>query len=130
MAINTTPIQQIPKPPKKGSSKSGAVLSILALMFAAIGSALIKSKYQGEGVTNTADKAGEAVASGAWAALSTILGMPLILAGMGLAVIAIVLTVIKLRKVKARSWFTSAIWILISIWSLSLAINAFSLVAN
>jgi hypothetical protein len=118
------------KKPSTGSSKTGAILSILALAFSAIGSALVNSKYKSaETVTTAADKAGEAVASGTWRVLATIFSMPLLIAGICLGGLAILFTLIKLRKVKATGWVVSVIWIAIGAWAIQLGIAAFQVIS-
>lgn len=122
----------MPTPPKQktGSSKTGAILSLLALAFSAIGSALANSHYKSpEAVTTASEKAGEAVASGTWRVLATLFSMPLLIAGIALGGLAILITLIKLRKVKPVGWIISIIWILISIWAIRLAIAAFQLIS-
>jgi len=132
MQPNTQNPQTTAKPVKKPSTKpsiTGGVLSVLALIVAAIGSALVNSKYKSpEPVTTAAEKAGEAVASGTWRVLTTIFSIPLIVAAVGLALLAIVLTVIRLGKVKAAGWILSILWIVLSIWAIKIAYAALMVV--
>ena len=118
------------KKPSAGSSKTGAILSVLALAFSAMASALVHSKYEAEvPVTTASEKAGEAVASGTWRVLATLFSMPLLVAGIVLGTLAIVLTVIKLRKVKAVGLLFSVLWIILGAWAIKIAVSAFQLIS-
>lgn len=110
-----------------GSSKTGAILSVLALIFAAIANALINARYKPT-VNGSAEKVDAAISGGILHILAVLLSVPMLIAAFALAALAIVLTIIKLRKVKATGWFTSAIWILLSIWALKIAAGAFELI--
>src|SRR5690606_12314624 len=127
---NTANPAPLPKKPATGSSKTGAVLSILALIVVSIGAALIHWKYQPEqAATSTAEKAGEAVASGTWSVLTALFGMPLLVLGIGLALLAICMTVIRLRKARGGGLVFSLVWLFLAGWAIKLAADAFSLIS-
>lgn len=114
------------KKPSTGSSKTGAVLSILALILSAMGSALVNSRWKSaEPVTTAGEKVGEAIGSGTWRVLAVIFSLPLILAGLVLGALAITLTLVRLRKVKAGGLVFSVLWVILGIWAIKLAIAAF-----
>ncbi len=120
----------VSKKPSSGSSKTGAVLSVIALIFAAIGSALIHSKYKPvEAVTTTAQKVDVAVAGGTWHVLATLFGVPLLAIGICLGLLAILVTVVRLRKVKAGGFIFSVLWILLGIWAIKISTAAFKLIS-
>lgn len=130
MQLNTQHQNPQPKKSSAGSSKTSAILSVLALVFAAIGAALIHSKYKPtEAVTTTAQKVDVVVASGLWHGLATIFAVPLLVAGISLGILAIVLSVIRLRKVRVGGLAFSILWILLSIWAIKIAAAAFKLIS-
>lgn len=119
---------QLKKPSSKPSI-AGAVLSILGLILSAIGSALVNSKYKPEQTSTTAaEKAGEAVASGTWRVLATIFSVPFLVVGIVLGLLAVLFTVLRLKKVKIGGLVLSVFWILISVWAIKIAISAFQVI--
>jgi hypothetical protein len=117
------------KKPSTGSSKLGAVLSVLALILSAIGSGLIHADYRSkQPLTNTAEKVDDAVASGTLHVFSSLLGVPFLVIGIVLGLVAIVFVVLRLRKVKIGGLVFSVIWVVISVWALKVAIAAFNVI--
>lgn len=124
---NKTPSTTTTKP--AGSSKTGAILAILALAFAAIGHVIADARFKSQTpVTNASERAGELVAQGATRGLATVLSMPMLLAGICLGILAIVLTVIKLRKVRGGGIVFSVVWIALSVWAIKIAAAGFDLI--
>ena len=120
------------KPIKKRSTKpsiTGGVFSILALILSAIGNGLVHARYKSPTEVKTiSEKAGEVVADGTTRTLGVIFGVPCLVGGMTLAGIAIIFTLVRLRRVKASGFIVSALWIALSIWAIMIAIGAFSLI--
>lgn len=129
MQQNTQNPSSVAKKPSAGSSKTGAVLSIVALILSAIGYGLIHADYKTKKPLNGAgEKAADAVASGTGHVFSTFIGVPFLAVGIFLGLLAIVLVIVKLRKVKAGGLVFSILWILISIWAIKIATAAFSVI--
>lgn len=123
-----TPNTQV-KQPSTGSSKVGAVLSVVSLILAAIGYGLIHADYSTkEPLNGTAEKAADKVASGTAHVFSTFIGVPFLAVGIFLSILAVVFIVTRLRKVKAGGLVFSIIWILISVWAFKIAIAAFDVI--
>ena len=117
------------KQASNGSSKTGAILSILALILSAIGYGLIHADYTTkEPLNGTAEKVADKAASGTAHVFSSLIGVPFLCIGIFLGLIAVIMTVIRLRKVKAGGLVFSLIWILISAWAIKIAIAAFSVI--
>lgn len=128
-----TKTQDIQKtPPKKPSGRAsitGAILAVLALLAAAIGSGLIHSKYKADKpVTTAAEKIGDQVASGTWHMLASLLGVPFLVGGIALALLAALFIVLRLRKVNVVGGAFSVVWLLICAWAVKLAVAAFQLI--
>lgn len=100
---------------------------MLALVLAAIGNGFAKAHYHGVHPNTTAVKVDEAVANGTVHVLGSIVSLPFLITGMFLALIAILLTLIRIRKVKAEGLAVSIFWILISVWALRLVFSALNL---
>jgi hypothetical protein len=129
MKPNTQTQNTVSKKPSTGSSKTGAILSVLALILSAMGSALVHSKYKADVPINTvAEKAGEAVTSGTWRVLATIFSIPLLIGGLLLGGLAILLTLIRLGKVKVTGLLFSVLWIFLGVWAIKIAIDAFQVI--
>lgn len=110
---------------KKKRTKGGASASIGAILFSAMGYAFVNMRYNPE-----KSNAGEAIAKGATESLATIAGIPMLIGGGILGVIAIILVITKLRSAKATGWILSIIWIGLSAWAIKLAISGFSLIGS
>jgi hypothetical protein len=112
-----------------GSSKTGAILSVVALILSAIGYGLIHADYKTKKPLNGAgEKAADAVASGTAHVYSSLIGVPFLCVGIVLGLIAVLLTLLRIRKVKAAGLVFSVVWILISVWAIKIAIAAFSVI--
>ncbi|MFA5003836.1 MAG: hypothetical protein WC498_00990 [Candidatus Saccharimonadales bacterium] len=124
MINNTTPTA------KPKGSISGFVLAVLSLILSAIGSGLVHAHFNGtKPATTTVEKAGGAVANGTVHVVSTLVAMPFLVVGFALAVFAVILVVVRLRKkLKAGGLLFSVVSLLLSIWSFGLVIGAFSLI--
>jgi len=96
---------------------------------AAIGDGLVHAHYKSaEPITSTSGKVGDAVASGTGHVVSSLIGLPFLVIGFALAAIAVVFVLARLTKgLKFGALFFSAFSLLLSIWSFSLVITAFSL---
>ena len=117
------------KKPSTGSSKVGAVLSVVSLIVSAIGYGLIHANYKTkEPLTTTSQKVGDTVAAGTAHVYSSLIGVPFITLGIFLGLLAILFTVIRLRKVKTGGLVFSVIWVLIAIWAIRLAIVSFQVI--
>jgi hypothetical protein len=131
MQPNTQKTQNSALASKKpaGSSKTGAVLSVLALIISAIGYAIANAHFKSQTpVTNASERAGELIAQGTSRSLAVIFSMPLLVAGIALGGLAILLAIVKLRKVKAGGLVMSVVWIALGIWAIKIAIAGFQLI--
>ncbi len=126
----TTPNQStVAKKPSTGSSKTGAILSIVSLGLSGIGYGLIHADYSTkEPLNGTAEKAADKVASGTAHIYSSLIGVPFLAFGIFIALLAILFTLIRLRKVKAGGLVFSVIWIVVAIWAIKIATAAFSVI--
>jgi hypothetical protein len=125
---NQTPNTQT-KAPSNGSSKVGAVLSIVALILSAIGYGLIHADYSTkEPLNGTAEKAADKVASGTVHVYSSLIGVPFLVVGIFLGLLAIVFIVFRLRKIKTAGLMFSIVWFFVSVWAIKIAIAAFSVI--
>jgi hypothetical protein len=119
----------VAKKSSMGSSKVSAILSIVALILAAIGSGLIHADYRTkEPLNGTAEKAADAAASGTVHVFSSLIGVPFLVVGILLGILAIVFAVLRFKKVKAGGLVFSVIWVLISVWAIKIAIAAFDVI--
>jgi hypothetical protein len=117
------------KAPSSGSSKVGAILSIVALIVSAIGYGLVHADYSTkEPLNGTAEKAADKVASGTAHVYSSLIGVPFLVIGIFLGLLAILFVIIRLRKVKTVGLVFSVVWILLSAWAIKIAIAAFSVI--
>lgn len=129
MQQNTQTQNPVAKKPSTGSSKVGAILSILALILAAIGYGLIHADYKTkEPLNGTAEKAGDVVASGTAHVVSSIIGVPFLVGGICLGLLAILFVIIRLRKVKVGGLLFSVLWVIVAAWAIKIAIAAFSVI--
>lgn len=121
----TTQVKQA----SSGSSKTGAVLSVIALILSAIGYGLIHADYKTKQPLNgTAEKVADKAASGTAHVFSSLIGVPFLCLGIFLALLAVVFVIMRLGKAKAGGLVFSVIWILVSVWALKIAIAAFSVI--
>lgn len=117
------------KQASSGSSKTGAVLSVIALMLSAIGYGLIHADYKTKQPLNgTAEKVADKAASGTAHVFSSLIGVPFLVVGIVLSILAVIFVVIRLGKVKGGGLLFSVVWILISVWAFRIAIAAFSVI--
>jgi hypothetical protein len=111
------------------ASTTGLVLAILSLISSAIGNAFIRAKYKPTGGNTTVnEKVGNAVAGGTTHLLGIIFGVPLLIGGITLAIISVIFTLIRLKKVRVGGLILTILIILLAIWSFSIAIGAFDLI--
>lgn len=130
MKPNTQTTNTQVKTPSKGSSKTGAILSVIALVLAAIGSGLIHADYRTkEPLSTTAEKAGDAVASGTLHVFSSLIGVPFLAIGIFLGLLAIIFVVLRLRKVQTGGLLFSVLWLALSAWAIKIAIAAFQVIS-
>lgn len=106
----------------------GGVFSILALIGAGIAHFLTHSESRSHTTVTTAvgTVSNGPIAQVASKSITGILSLPFIVGAICFALLAMLLTVLRLRKVKAGGLFWSIVWILLSIWSISLAAGALS----
>lgn len=125
MNPNTTK-QTPPKAPSTKPSIAGGVLSILALASAGIAHFLTHSESRTHTTVTTAVGKVDSgpVADIASKSVTGVLSMPFIVVAVCLGLLAILLTVIRIRKVKAGGLFWSIAWILLSVWSIAIASGA------
>ena len=129
MQQNTQTPKTVVKKPSTGSSKTGAVLSVVSLILSAIGYGLIHADYKTkEPLNGAAEKAADAAASGTAHVFSSLIGVPFLAFGIFIALIAIIFIVIRLRKTKTGGLVFSIIWILIAFWAIKIAVAAFSVI--
>lgn len=117
------------KQPSTKPSIAGGILSILALLSAGIAHFLTHSESRSTTEVTTAVgkvKSGP-VADAASNTVTGILSMPFSVVAILLGGLALLFTALRLRKVRVSGWVWSIIWILISIWAISIAIGAISL---
>lgn len=126
---NQSAVSKAPKKSSTGSSKTGAVLSVLALALSGIGYGLIHADYRTkEPLNGTAEKAADTVASGTAHVYSSLIGVPFLVGGIFFGLLAIVFVVIRLRKVKSSGLLFSLIWIFLAVWAIKIAIVAFDVI--
>lgn len=128
---NTTPGAKAPQPKQVSNRASiaGGVLSIIALILSAIGSGLIHSNIKTDATGY--DKATQVATAAADTTVSVtvkLIGVPFISFGIFLALLAILFTVLRLRKTKSGGLVLSVLWIILSVWAIKLAVAAFSLI--
>lgn len=121
-----TPQQNVPKVPSTRPSIAGGIFSILALMSAGIAHFLTHSESRTHTTVTTAVGTVDSgpIAHAASKSVTGILSMPFIVVAILFALLALLFTVIRLRKVKAGGMVWSLIWIGLSIWSFMLASGA------
>jgi hypothetical protein len=129
MQPNTQNPNIVTKKPSTGSSKTGAVLSILALILSGIGYGLIHADYSSrEPLNGTAEQVGDKVASGTVHVFSSLIGVPFLAVSIFLGILAIIFVIIRLTKVKGTGLVFSILWILLSAWAIKIAIASFSII--
>ncbi|MGH7241080.1 MAG: hypothetical protein ACREGB_02160 [Candidatus Saccharimonadales bacterium] len=115
-----------PKPPSTKPSIVGGIFSILALMSAGVAHFLTHSESRSHTTVTTAVgtvRSGP-IAHAASKTVTGILSLPFIVVAICFALLALLLTMIRLRKVKVAGLFWSIVWVLLGIWSISLAVGA------
>ena len=108
------------------ASITGGVLSIIALASGAIGSGLVHANLHTP-ATTTAQKIDAAVADTTISVFAKLISVPFLVAAICLAGLAIIFTIIRLKKVKAGGLLLSVVWIALSGWALQLSIAAFQI---
>ena len=107
---------------------TGAVLSLLALVGSGFGSLLVHANFHSkEPLTSTSQKVSDAVGSTTGHVVAALFAIPFLIAGIVLAILAVIFIVRRLPKVKITGLLTSIIWLLVSIWAFIIATNAFNL---
>lgn len=114
------------KKPSTKPSITGGILSILALLSAGIAYFLTHAEDRSHTeVTTAVGKVDSGpVADIASQSVTGILSMPFVVVAVVLALGAIVFTVLRLRRVKAGGFIWSVIWVLLSVWAISIASGA------
>ncbi len=120
--------EAVPVHKNHSGSKTGLVLAVVSLVLSAIGSAFVRAKYKPTGPTSGSvnNEVGNAVASGTTKVLGAIFGVPLLVGGIALAILAIVLILIRLRNVRSGGLLFSVLAGVIAVWSFTIATHAFS----
>lgn len=129
MAKTVSQAPSVPaKKPSHRTSITGGVFAILSLIASSIGSAMIRTDFRPEHVANnTASKVDAVVTTTTVHVTASLLAVPFLVGGIVLALLAILFTLIRLRKVRAGGLLFSLVWLALSAWSLQLAIHAFNL---
>ena len=114
------------KKPSKRASITGGVLAVIGWALAGIGSLLIHADYRSDQpLTSTAEKVDDAVASGTLHVFSVFVGVPFLVGGIVLGILAIIFTLIRLRKARSAGLVLSVVWLILAAWALQLSIAAF-----
>lgn len=123
---NTTQAKQAAKTPSTKPSIAGGIFSILALLLAGIAHFLTHAEARTHTeVTTAVGKVDSGpVADIASKSVTGILSMPFIVGGVLFALIALLLTLVRLGKVKSTGLAFSLIWIAISVWAIMIAFGA------
>ncbi len=121
--------ENTPQNTKKPSTKpsiTGGVLSIIALASSGIAHFLTHSEDRSTTTVTTAVGTAKdgPIADAAGNAVTGVLSVPFSVLAIFLALLALIFTVIRLGKVKAGGMVWSVIWILLSVWAISVAIGA------
>jgi hypothetical protein len=125
---NIPPTKQPVKVPSTKPSITGGVFAFLALASSGIAHFLAHADARSHTeVTTAVGKVDSGpVADVASKSISAVLSLPFIVGGITFALIALIFTVIRLRKVKTSGLVLSLLWILISIWAIAIAAGALS----
>jgi len=125
---NTSSTKQPVKVPSTKPSITGGIFSFLALVSSGIAHffAHADARSHTEVTTAVGKVDSGPVADVASKSISAILSLPFIVGGITFALIALIFTLIRLRKVKTSGLVLSLLWILISIWAIAIAAGALS----
>jgi hypothetical protein len=110
------------------ASITGAVLSITGLLIAGLASLLVHANYHSKDVTTNAEKVDDAVANGTIHILAVLLSVPLLVGAFTLAGLAILFTILRLRKVGFGGLVASVIWLALSAWTIQIVIAVFDMI--
>lgn len=126
---NNTPQAQNVKKPSTRASIAGGVLSILALLSSGIAHLLTHSEDRSTTTVTTAvgTTKDSPVADAAGNAVTGILSMPFSILAIFLALLALLFTALRFGKAKGAGLFWTLVWIGLSIWAISVAVGAISL---
>lgn len=120
------------KQPSTKPSITGGVLAILALLSSGFAHLILalnsSSKTSPEAAHGAVEKAGVAVSNGSFTALAVVISTPFAFVGVGLGLIALIFTLIRLGKVKAGGLLFSVLWIILAAWAIKAGIDIFSMV--
>lgn len=102
----------------------------MSLISSGIGNLLIRAKYTPTGPTtgSVENEVGHAVATGTTSVLGALLGVPFLVGGIALALVAIIFIILRIRKVRVGGFIFSGIAVALLVWSVSAAISAFDLI--
>jgi hypothetical protein len=123
---NIPPNKQPTKAPSTKPSITGGVFSFLALIAAAVAHFLshADARTHTEVTTAVGKVDSGPVADIASKSIAAVLSLPFIVGGVTFGLIAIIFTLLRLRKVKTTGLVVSLLWILISVWAISIAFGA------
>lgn len=130
MKPNTPTNQPVAKKPSTKPSITGGIFSFLALISSGIAHFLTHSEARSETEVTTAFGKVDSgpVAEIASDSVTGILSMPFIVGAVFFAGIAILFTLLRLRKVKATGMVFSILWIAICVWAVAIAFGAFDVI--
>lgn len=125
MQPNTTPAQ---KTPSTRPSIAGGIFSILALLSSAIAYGLThaESRSKTEVTTPVGKVTDGPVADAASNAVTSVLSLPFIAGATLFGLIALLFTLLRIRKVKTPGLIISIIWIALVFWALFIAFGVLS----
>jgi protein-S-isoprenylcysteine O-methyltransferase Ste14 len=124
----------VTKQPGHSGSVAGLVLSIFALFSSATGYALIHAKFKNapSTATNVVDKAVEkgttAAANGTGHVVLDLIAVPFLVFGIVLAILAVVLIALRMRKVRVGGLLLSLVGMGLALWGFLLAVNTFNVI--
>lgn len=126
MTTQASTTKQVPKKSSTRASITGGILSVLSLLISALGYAFAQADFKtvqnAHGVTVKSDVVTQATGR----TFSVIMSLPFLVAGMMLAGLAIIFTIIRLRKVKTTGLLISVLWLALSVWAIHLVLIGFS----
>lgn len=127
-----TQTQNTTKQPSTKPSITGGILSILALLSSGFAHLILalnsSSKTSPEAAHGAVEKAGVAVSNGSFTALAVVISTPFAFVGVGLGLIALIFTLMRLGKVKSSGLMFSILWIVLAVWAIKAGIDIFSMV--
>lgn len=114
------------KQPSHRASIAGGILSVLGLIAAGVGYSLAHAHYTDVHPTTSASvKAGDAIADGTVHVAGVLFSLPFLIGADLLALLAIIVTLVRVRKVKVGGLVVSILWLALGVWTFYIVANGF-----